>query len=197
MLEQSLITHCAPTLAGLKTAGLFCFSYTSESMLQAELRRCRLALGNKGVRIRVLRRHRGRALLYVYRPAKLRQDFQKPGVAPFLQRMGYALQPEIALGQLEQRLARRPGCPHEIGLFLGYPLADVVGFMENGGENCKYTGCWKVYSNVAEAGNDSPSLNGASPFMRFNFRGERPFHSSRFPGSPLLRLRPFSGTHSL
>ena len=35
MLEQSLITHCAPTLAGLKTAGLFCFSYTSESMLQA------------------------------------------------------------------------------------------------------------------------------------------------------------------
>ena len=49
MLEQSLITHCAPTLAGLKTAGLFCFSYTSESMLQAELRRCRLALGNKGV----------------------------------------------------------------------------------------------------------------------------------------------------
>ena len=61
MLEQSLITHCAPTLAGLKTAGLFCFSYTSESMLQAELRRCRLALGTKGVRIRVLRRHRGRA----------------------------------------------------------------------------------------------------------------------------------------
>ena len=77
MLEQSLITHCAPTLAGLKTAGLFCFSYTSESMLQAELRRCRLALGNKGVRIRVLRRHRGRALLYVYRPAKLRQDLKK------------------------------------------------------------------------------------------------------------------------
>lgn len=151
MLEQSLITHCAPTLAGLKTAGLFCFSYTSESMLQAELRRCRLALGNKGVRIRVLRRHRGRALLYVYRPAKLRQDFQKPGVAPFLQRMGYALQPEIALGQLEQRLARRPGCPHEIGLFLGYPLEDVEGFVENRGKNCKCTGCWKVYGDEQAA----------------------------------------------
>ena len=153
MLEQSLITHCAPTLAGLKTAGLFCFSYTSESMLQAELRRCRLALGNKGVRIRVLRRHRGRALLYVYRPAKLRQDFQKPGVAPFLQRMGYALQPEIALGQLEQRLARRPGCPHEIGLFLGYPPEDVAGFMTHQGKHCKCVGCWKVYGDEQTARN--------------------------------------------
>ena len=151
MLEQSLITHCAPTLAGLKTAGLFCFSYTSESMLQAELRRCRLALGNKGVRIRVLRRHRGRALLYVYRPAKLRQDFQKPGVAPFLQRMGYALQPEIALGQLEQRLARRPGCPHEIGLFLGYPPEDVAGFVRHRGKGCKCVGCWKVYGDEVAA----------------------------------------------
>ena len=25
MLEQHLITHCSPTLAGLKTGSLFCF----------------------------------------------------------------------------------------------------------------------------------------------------------------------------
>ena len=184
MLEQSLITHCAPTLAGLKTAGLFCFSYTSESMLQAELRRCRLALGNKGVRIRVLRRHRGRALLYVYRPAKLRQDFQKPGVAPFLQRMGYALQPEIALGQLEQRLARRPGCPHEIGLFLGYPLADVVGFMENGGENCKYTGCWKGYSNVAEARQRFAQFKRCQSIYAVQFQRGKTLSQLTVPGFP-------------
>lgn len=167
MLEQSLITHCAPTLAGLKTAGLFCFSYTSESMLQAELRR-----------------HRGRALLYVYRPAKLRQDFQKPGVAPFLQRMGYALQPEIALGQLEQRLARRPGCPHEIGLFLGYPLADVVGFMENGGENCKYTGCWKVYSNVAEARQRFAQFKRCQSIYAVQFQRGKTLSQLTVPGFP-------------
>ncbi|MEI3059392.1 MAG: DUF3793 family protein [Oscillospiraceae bacterium] len=184
MLEQSLITHCAPTLAGLKTAGLFCFSYTSESMLQAELRRCRLALGNKGVRIRVLRRHRGRALLYVYRPAKLRQDFQKPGVAPFLQRMGYALQPEIALGQLEQGWPGGQAAPMRSASSWAIPWRT-------------WWASWKTEVRIASTpvagrsiptwprpGSDSPSLNGASPFMRFNFRGERPFHSSRFPGSP-------------
>ena len=71
MLEQSLITHSAPTLAGLKTGSLFCFSYSSGAELEAQLSRCRLALQDKGVRIRILRRTPDRALLYVYRPAKL------------------------------------------------------------------------------------------------------------------------------
>jgi len=41
--------------------------------------------------------------------------------------------------------------PHEIGVFLGYPLEDVLGFIENGGRNCLSCGCWKVYSNECEA----------------------------------------------
>lgn len=41
--------------------------------------------------------------------------------------------------------------PHEIGIFLGYPLGDVIGFIKNAGHNCKCTGCWKVYCNECEA----------------------------------------------
>lgn len=41
--------------------------------------------------------------------------------------------------------------PHEIGVFLGYPLKDVVGFIQNKGKNCKCCGCWKVYSDECEA----------------------------------------------
>ena len=41
--------------------------------------------------------------------------------------------------------------PHEIGVFLGYPLEDVLGFIENGGRNCLYCGCWKVYANECAA----------------------------------------------
>lgn len=37
--------------------------------------------------------------------------------------------------------------PHEIGVFLDYPLADVIGFIEHGGKNCKCCDVWKVYSN--------------------------------------------------
>ena len=38
--------------------------------------------------------------------------------------------------------------PHEMGLLLGYPVEDVVGFMENNGKNYLYSGYWKVYADV-------------------------------------------------
>lgn len=37
--------------------------------------------------------------------------------------------------------------PHEIGIFLDYPLQDVKGFIENKGKNSKYNGLWKVYGD--------------------------------------------------
>jgi len=41
--------------------------------------------------------------------------------------------------------------PHEMGLLLGYPVDDVMGFIENRGKNFSHTGYWKVYSNPLEA----------------------------------------------
>lgn len=35
--------------------------------------------------------------------------------------------------------------PHEIGIFLGYPLKDVVGFMEYGNYKFCETKAWKIY----------------------------------------------------
>ena len=48
---------------------------------------------------------------------------------------------------LAQRIQSTKGFPHEIGIFLGYPLEDVVGFITNNGCNYKYSGCWKVYGD--------------------------------------------------
>ena len=39
--------------------------------------------------------------------------------------------------------------PHEIGIFLGYPLYDVDCFIHH--KRCKYVGYWKVYSNLKNA----------------------------------------------
>ncbi|MPN35997.1 hypothetical protein SDC9_183502 [bioreactor metagenome] len=41
--------------------------------------------------------------------------------------------------------------PHEIGLFLGYPLHDVVGFIENKGRNFTCSGYWKSYGDPETA----------------------------------------------
>ena len=53
--------------------------------------------------------------------------------------------------RLSLRLRENSEFPHEIGLFLGYPLADVKGFIENKGRNCKCSGCWKVYEDEEKA----------------------------------------------
>lgn len=56
-----------------------------------------------------------------------------------------------ALRRLQERLAVQDDFPHEIGVFLGYPVEDVVGFIENAGQNCKCCGCWKVYCDECTA----------------------------------------------
>ena len=74
-------------------------------------------------------------------------------IRQFLQGCGYRdFSAEGALAHLARRIAENGGeFPHEIGLFLGYPLGDVQGFITHRGQNCKCTGCWKVYCNEQEA----------------------------------------------
>ena len=47
------------------------------------------------------------------------------------------------LDHLDKRM-EETDFPHEIGIFLGYPLSDVLGFINN--ETCCCMGAWKVYS---------------------------------------------------
>ena len=82
----------------------------------------------------------------------LSNDFQKPGVAQLLRHFGYeSIKVEEAIEHLKERLIDIEDFPHEIGLFLGYPVKDVAGFLFYKGSHCKCTGCWKVYDNELEA----------------------------------------------
>lgn len=150
MLERKLIEHCAPTLAGLKTANLFNYGFSSVDLLFAELQDVGRKLNEKGVYIEILRMRESRALIYVYRKKRLAEDLVKPGVPEFLENYGYAGGPEENLRRMKQRVQEAECFPHEIGLFLDYPLADVTGFIEQGGKNCKCCSVWKVYSNECE-----------------------------------------------
>ena len=151
-LERCLVEYCAPTLAGIKTASMFCIPLEDAGCLETQVAQWDAALRGKGLSLRMLRRQGDRALLYLFRPARLQQDLDQPGARSLLARYGYhAFQAEEALAQLQTRLREQGGFPHEIGLFLGYPLGDVAGFIRNRGKNCKCSGCWKVYCNELEA----------------------------------------------
>ena len=152
MSEEYLVAHTAPTLAGLKTGSLFPCAYSSWPVLLREIRAMNRLLRGKGLCLIPLRHRTGRALLYLYRPARLSRDLAAEDAATLLEQEGYAdLRQSRALAELIQRLERFEDFPHEIGLFLSYPPEDVRGFIEHGGRNCKCVGCWKVYGDAKRA----------------------------------------------
>ncbi|MEY8355907.1 DUF3793 family protein [Lachnospiraceae bacterium 54-53] len=151
-LERHLIEYCSPTLASIKTASLFNHSFSSEEELEKQLTDLNSQLGEKGIMLLSLYRRRNKALIYVYRKSHLQADLNRPGVSRFLKKYGYErMEADYALERLKKRLGEDGAFPHEIGIFLGYPLGDVIGFIQNSGKNCKCIGCWKVYCNECEA----------------------------------------------
>jgi hypothetical protein len=150
--EQAVVTHCAPALTGLKPASLISLpaqEYPRLSRLAAEYTR---VLGCRGLRFEVLCRCNRRFLLLVYRPARLAACVEQEAVAALLARAGYPTGAGLAglLNHLRRRLLEGDGFPHEIGLFLGYPAEDVLGFLADRG-GCTLCGYWKVYHNEQQA----------------------------------------------
>ena len=103
-------------------------------------------MAEKGVSVCILKIRKQTALIYVFRKNFLERDMKRPGVAELLKKCGYeSTDADYALRHLRGRLENNEDFPHEIGLFLGYPLGDVIGFVENEGRNSLCCGCWKVY----------------------------------------------------
>ncbi len=155
-IERYLVEHCSSTLASIKTANLFTVDYDSEQELTEHLCQLNEMLNEKGVYVTALRTNGKKAWIYVYRRSRLEKELHRKDICDFLGCMGYrgAENQDIdgALNTLRLHLAGE-SFPHEIGVFLGYPLADVIGFIENRGRNCKAIGCWKVYCDEQEAEN--------------------------------------------
>ncbi|MBR3494750.1 MAG: DUF3793 family protein [Clostridia bacterium] len=151
MSNEILIRCCAPTMASLKTGNMFNCAFESREQMTAELKQLNRRLGRKGLRILPLKWRNGKALLYLYRPKLLERDLRDPLARALLAECGYASENISAcLTRLMTRVRTGEDFPHEVGLFLGYPPADVDGFMHRK-EECKLCGLWKVYDDVESA----------------------------------------------
>lgn len=144
--SRKLAYHAAPTLLGIKCANLISLSAEDYDIdLQTEVFNHRAAV--KGLCCRMLCHCSKHALLLVYSEHLLAARLADPEVREMLADFGYPMDASVEV--CLQRLAGRIGCsgefPHEIGIFLDYPLEDVRGFIENRGEGFKLCGCWKVY----------------------------------------------------
>lgn len=147
-IELQIVLQCAPTLAGLKTSNLLIVPKNQEDEVRYMLRHSGL-LGYRLVY------DRNRVVFLVFNKDMLINYLSQDEVKDFLKEYGYHTDSfGDSLRYFQKRydtyVHRRKEFPHEMGVFLGYPLCDVKGFIENEGDDFKLSGYWKVYGNVSE-----------------------------------------------
>lgn len=113
--------YCAPALAGLKPANLVCIKKSKVTLFENILDEYNANMNKSDIYFSIINETETGYLLLVYRKSKLAQYITSPDVTEL------------------------------IGLFLGYPPEDVIGFNEHKGKNYLISKYWKVYSNAEEA----------------------------------------------
>lgn len=91
-------------------------------------------------------------LLLIYRPDALGALLRRPSASAVLARAGYGDVSDLdsMLGELNSRM-EGDSFPHEIGVFLGYPLKDVAAFMGLVRIPFACQGPWKIFGDPRES----------------------------------------------
>ena len=123
--------HCAPAIRGIKLSNLVSIPRDMNEQIQFVLIEYNKAFNEKGLFFFELCRCKARRLLLVFREKQLRDYVRQPAVMLFLKAYGYHDQMSIMemLEHLRYRMEVSIELPHEIGIFLGYPLKDVKCFI--------------------------------------------------------------------
>ena len=147
-LSLLLAMHCAPMLRGSKISNIITID-------RCDFQGIRELLHGSAISYRLLKSKGDRLIMLLYREQVMAAYICRDDVCEFISDFGY--------DNCDRNLTAYLNClakkvffydngeisfPHEIGVFLGYPLADVRGFVENHGQNYEYSGYWKVYADV-------------------------------------------------
>ena len=150
--ERCLIEQCAPTLAGIKPGSLFNYTAETGEDIHELILGWNKTLAVKGLSVCLVKEGACGGLVYVYRSAMLAKLLSDKDVGTFLGNRRFPRgDAEVCIEEFRRRFRDEDRFPHEIGIFLGYPLQDVRGFIENKGNNFSLCGMWKVYEDKALA----------------------------------------------
>lgn len=145
--EYSLGRNCGVTFAGIKPASMVCIKKHGLRDLE-RIARC---FKNRGFSFCALKDNGERLLVFVYNDKSLYNVLFDKENKGFLESVGYRYSSvSEALSLLRERM-KNEDFPHESGIFLGYPLPDVKGFISSPETGVKLSGYWKVYSDEKSA----------------------------------------------
>lgn len=164
--EVVFVYYLAPVILGGKPASLFAFE---ENQVEVFLQYCTFL----DIKTYCLS-EQGRKKYYLfYKESGMRELLQHVGLQEFLEGYGYESDKRTRkqdgllfyLEILGKRLSgfhnEKEPFPHEIGVFLGYPLDDVKAYIKEQGRNALLSGYWKVYHNPEVAKNQFATYDDA------------------------------------
>lgn len=148
-LSFFLANTCAPVIKNLTCANTLTVKPGSYKEIKKELNKTNLT-------VKCLYADLTREVLIIYRNDSLNDCLSINESKDLLKEFNYS---NSSLEESLDKLAKRfkefylnnKEFPHELGIFLNYPIEDIKGFIKNNGKNCLYTKYWKVYSNLSKA----------------------------------------------
>lgn len=151
--ESILAYFCSPVLLGEKMSNLVSISKLENFAIEKAVDLYNEKFEKFKIRLKTICECGSRMLILVYNEESLGKHLiEDERITQLLSIFGYKKSKSLGyyLNILSVRM-KKYSFPHEIGIFLGYPIEDVLGFIEHGGKNYKYSGYWKVYSDVDKA----------------------------------------------
>lgn len=137
----------APTLKDLKLATMMNLKNGNRALKDLWEKNKTLIGDSLGLDFFELKKDENFVLVYFFKKDKLDKKLSTSKVSEFLNLMGYkdCRQVYDYLNLLKNRF--NYSCPDEIGVFLGYPLKDVIDFKDRDKKTCKCTGYWKCFND--------------------------------------------------
>lgn len=152
MLENLIAYHCGPALSGIKPSNIVSCQKKLIPNIKNEIQKLNNQLNKNDIYLEIICECDRRALVMVYRKKVMEEHLNKRNNKKFLINFGYSEKGSISdyIKRLKKRLSY-DSFPHEIGVFLGYPLYDIYCFINKTENDCLLTGEWKVYHNAEAA----------------------------------------------
>lgn len=150
-LLSLIISIAAPTLKNHKTASLITFHRNNRNVNEVWTKYKNKVKKKLNINFFELKKDKDKVAVLFYNKEMLKLSIKDKSNINFLKRFGYNEEMDIykCLKLLRERYKYM--CPHEIGIFLGYPIEDVLTFIDCPNTKCKMIGYWKVYHDVEKA----------------------------------------------
>lgn len=151
LIDQIFLKCASHTLCGIKPANMFTVS--SEKFSEECFEKWKRTFQEQGLSVVAFDCQTNLKMIFAYDFAWERKILGDIFVQAYLKGKGFSCPKNTSdtLQELFFRLATNDSFPHEVGVFLGYPIEDVIQFEECQGKCCRYCGYWKSYCNPEEA----------------------------------------------